>query len=89
MASRKHIEIETRFGSTILIMAKDSAGNVVKTFASGKAGWDILEISNEAYAHSLGHPTVTITGTVKAHEEYKGEKNTVLTRIKLTEEVTA
>ena len=28
--------------------------------------------------------TYTITGTVKEHKEYKGEKETVLTRCKLT-----
>ena len=70
---------------------KDSSGNVFKSWASGNAGWDLYRESREAYEARERNPRATIKGTVKDHEEYKGEKSTLLTRIALveTEEVAA
>jgi hypothetical protein len=67
--------IDSVYGSTTLyqVRAEDS-GVVVKWFAS---------------SHALGEDTgvrVTLRGTVKAHDEYKGTKATVLTRCTLVED---
>ena len=82
---------ETAYGETVLLIMKDSSGNVFKSWASGNAGWDLYRESREAYEARERNPRATIKGTVKDHEEYKGEKSTLLTRIALveTEEVAA
>lgn len=55
-------------GSTLLAIFKDESENILKTFYSGNK-WD-TERDEEGI----------LKGTIKAHDEYKGEKNTVLTR---------
>ncbi|MCK5020006.1 MAG: hypothetical protein KAS32_23335 [Candidatus Peribacteraceae bacterium] len=60
--------IEGYYGTTILHTFEDEAGNNVKWFSSG-VRFDIGE-------------TVTVKGTVKKHDEWKGRKQTVLTRVK-------
>lgn len=59
-----------RSSSMFLIVTLDS-GQVVKTFGSGASLFDL----------SRGH-RVTLTGTVKGHESYNGQQQTVLTRVK-------
>lgn len=76
---------ETAYGETVLLIMKDSAGNVFKSWASGNAGWDLYRESRDAYEARSRNPRATIKGTVKDHEEYKGEKSTLLTRIALVE----
>jgi len=60
-----------RFSSTLISMIDDQ-GNVLKWFASNPPE---LEIGRH----------YTLTGTVKAHDEWRGTKNTVLTRCKIVE----
>ncbi len=55
----------TAYGTSYLNILRDAAGNCFKWF-----GGECLE-TGKAY---------TVAGTVKAHEEYKGVKQTVLTR---------
>lgn len=65
--------IESAYGSTVLYtLRNEETGNVVKWFASREALGDTTVVGT----------TVTITGTVKKHEEFRGVKSTVLTRCK-------
>lgn len=65
-------EIETGYGVSHLITFEDEAGNVVKWFSSRIQ--DELEIDTN----------VTVTGRVKDHADWKGRKQTMLTRCTLT-----
>jgi hypothetical protein len=62
--------MDSQFGVTTLIKFTDEAGNVYTWFKSGSSCFEV------------GH-VVSGKGTVKAHDEYKGTKNTVLTRCDL------
>jgi len=63
----KVVPLETAWGMSYLYLMTDAAGNDFKWFGSN------------ANLGKVGE-TVTIKGTVKAHEEYKGRKQTQLTR---------
>jgi hypothetical protein len=64
--------IPSDYGSTTLYTLMDDTGHMFKWFASRDAlGGDVTDTFQ------------TITGTVKAHEEYQGQKSTVLTRVKV------
>lgn len=65
--------IDGNYGTTYLFNMRDDKGNVIKWFASNWA----MEVAG----------TYIIKGTVKACEEYKGTKQTILTRCKVIEEV--
>jgi len=58
------------YGDIVLIKFVDMANNLYSWFTSQGTGAEIGE-------------TLTIDGTVKDHKEYKGVKETVLTRVKL------
>ena len=60
---------ETQWGTSTVIKVMDEAGNVFTWFASGER--DVKQGER-----------VTLVGTVKKHEEYRGEAQTVLTRCK-------
>jgi hypothetical protein len=63
-------EVQSMYGVSVLyIFVDETTGNKFKTFYSGKS-WS----ANQG-------DIVKIKGTVKKHEEYKGEKNTMLTRV--------
>lgn len=66
-------DIATRFGTCLLVLFKDEAtGAVLKTFGTAECLW------------SLGKgDRVAGKATVKDHEVYQGEKQTVITRAKL------
>ena len=64
--------VEGEYGTTTILKLVDASGNVYTWFASG--GKDVQR--GEKY---------TITGTVKKHDAYQTEKQTVLTRCKLVE----
>lgn len=63
--------IESDWGTSTLVMF-NAQGNILKWFYSGFLSAD-----------EIGE-TVKVTGTVKAHETYKGVNQTALTRCKLT-----
>ena len=76
----KGLEVEIIFGkvmspycygaiSSILFVMKDKVGNKYSTFYSGN---EIMGAGD----------VITINATIKAHKEYNGEKQTVLTRIR-------
>ena len=71
-------EILSQYGTSMLLMLKDAEGNKIKTFSSAKWIWSI----------NTGD-TLTIKATVKDHEEYRGEKNTVIKRPRLINKVEA
>lgn len=64
---RKVQHFDGQYGTTTLLVMSDANGNVVKWFASGT--------KNPTIGASL-----TIVATVKAHGEYRGTKETVVTR---------
>ena len=63
-------EMEGNFGLTTLVQFRDSAGNRAKWFCSGRCSMEIDQ-------------PVTVKATIKTHEEYKGSKQTVLSRVAL------
>lgn len=66
--------IEQHYGytpTTSMLVIVESGTTVAKTFTAAAWAWDV-EQGDE----------ITITGTVKAHEEFNGTKETVLTRPK-------
>jgi len=67
---------ESQWGTTTMIKLVDTTGNVYTWFASG--GKDVAR--GERYA---------VVGTVKKHETYNGEQQTVLTRCKIAQQVAA
>jgi hypothetical protein len=72
-------ELFSDFGVKILYIFKGADGNAYKTFYTGNK-WNAYEGDK-----------VILNGTVKAHDEYKGKKATMLTRCfaKVTKEATA
>ena len=66
-------EIESDWGGTTLVMFRDAAGNKAKWFAS------------EAGEFQLDR-TLTVKATVKAHDEYKGSRQTQLSRVAVWDE---
>ena len=62
--------METRFGWTQLVKFEDADGNILQW-------WTAVEIKAEV------GDQVLLTGTVKAHDEYKGVKSTTVTRCKI------
>ena len=64
-------QIEGNYGTSTLISFVTDKGEVCKWFASG--AWDLEKGER-----------ITIRGSVKDHQEYRGEKQTVLTRCKIT-----
>lgn len=65
--------VDSQYGSSVLVVV-DADGDKVTTFATAAWVWETHK-----------DDTVTLTGTVKAHEEWEGEKRTVLTRTKCAE----
>ena len=62
--------METKFGYTQLVKFEDANGNILQW-------WTAVEIKAEI------DDQVLLTGTVKAHDEYKGVKSTTVTRCKI------
>lgn len=62
--------METRFGWTTLIKFEDNCGNILDW-------WTSTDVKAEV------GDRVLLTGTVKSHNEYKGNKTTVVTRCKI------
>lgn len=67
------VSVETQWGTSKLVVVNVD-GSLVKTFGSGTTLW----------GHEPGD-RVRITGTVKGHDRYMGDKQTVLTRCKIEE----
>lgn len=62
--------MDSHYGTTTLIVMVDATGNRYKWFASG-------------FVSAAAGDQLTIKGTVKAHDEYRGTKETILTRCKI------
>jgi len=61
--------IDGQYGTTQMVKMKDDNGNIYTWFNSGG---NRLELGSK----------YSIVGSIKKHDEYKGEKSTVLTRVK-------
>jgi hypothetical protein len=68
-------EIEGGYGLTTLVRFRDAAGRLATWFCSGSSP-DTFSLD----------ATVTVKATVKAHEEYRGQKQTMLTRVAVNNE---
>lgn len=66
------ITVEGFYGRSRLIIVETADGNQVKTFGTGASLWRVER-----------DDVVTISGTVKSHEMYEGDRQTVLTRTKI------
>ena len=81
-------EFESDFGVTTMHKFADPEGNIAIWYASSGTLWNVNAPTPED-AHEWAKPgaeveegeTVTVRATVKAHTEYKGTKNTKLTRV--------
>ena len=66
-------DIETQFGPSLLVLVKDArTGALVKTFGTGQSLWSLKQ-GDRVEGHA----------TVKDHEVYQGQRQTVVTRAKL------
>jgi hypothetical protein len=65
---------EGNWGPTTLFRMRDKEGNLIVWFASGEP-------------HMLKDQTYTLKATIKAHDEFKGAKQTVITRAVVEQEV--
>lgn len=65
---------DSMYGTCYIILMKDSNGNILK--------WKTSKPLNALYKEGT---ETTVTGTVKDHDEYRGEKQTSLTRCKFSE----
>lgn len=67
---KKHFSYETKWGITKIYLFEDAQGNIYK--------W-----STTNYIEKEEGENLKLKGTIKAHDEYNGEKQTVLTRCKV------
>lgn len=74
---------ETQFGIQYMHLMRDSNGNIYK-WLSNKAVCYKNGSGDYHYIEEHDAEEFTLTGTVKEHVEYKGAKQTVLTRCKFT-----
>lgn len=87
IVTHKEFDFESDFGYMTIYTMKDAAGNVYVWKTGSALGYDVpytTENGNTYYDfHGIAEDEeFTLTGTVKAHSEYKGEKQTVLIRCK-------
>lgn len=68
-------DIESRWGFSKLLVVKLDSGHIVKTFSSAASILDSDFIA--------GDPITILAGTVKAHDDYQGKQQTLLTRVKV------
>lgn len=66
-------KFDTNFGTSTLYVFKDTLENIYKTFYTGSS-WEYTEGNK-----------IIIDGTVKKHEEFRGEKQTMLNRVSAKE----
>ena len=64
---------DTRFGGSNIYTFKDADGNEIVWFTSTRLAKEVGD-------------TFKVKATIKTHNEYKGKKNTVVTRVKVVEE---
>lgn len=90
---KKTVTIEGRFGTSYLYIMEDAAGNSFKWFASNRLGVETLvDVGGVApmagFEAVADGETIVLKGTVKKHDEYKGQKQTILSRCKLSRRLT-
>ena len=95
IVENKTVSFETFYGIKNVHIMKDSDGNCYKWFTEKGLGYDVLVEDGKNYYmedekgrkwdwHSIEQDEqFTITGTIKEHSEYNGEKQNVLTRCKI------
>ena len=78
---------ETQFGSLFIASMRDTAGNAIVakgSFVPAAAGWN-----RETERWDIDPEQFTIKATVKDHGEFRGEKQTIVNRVKEAEAVPA
>lgn len=75
---------DTRFGTTNIHLFMDSNGNIFKWSTNSRLEYTIKDNhSNYSQWYYLDKgATIQLTGKIKAHDEYRNQKQTVLTRCK-------
>jgi hypothetical protein len=68
-------ELEGDYGTSWLCLLRDEDGNFIKWFCSSSSAVDVLLDAEKRQ--------VLLKGTIKGHEEYKGKKQTQVTRCKV------
>lgn len=68
----RHQWVSTQYGTSALVIV-ETGEHVAKMFTSARWADDVTE-----------GDTVTLTGTVKTHQEYEGTRQTVMTRARVT-----
>jgi ssDNA-binding Zn-finger/Zn-ribbon topoisomerase 1 len=69
------MSVESFYGESRLVVFRTDEGNALKTFGTGLSLWGPQR-----------GDLVTVRGTVKDFDTYEGEKQTVLTRVKVTKD---
>lgn len=72
----KLLELDGVYGVTRMYTFETEAGDVLIWYGTGNGAYDLMEFVGKS---------VVVRGTVKQHSEYKGVKQTVLTRVKWSE----
>jgi hypothetical protein len=75
----RHYAAEGFYGPTSILTFRDALGNIFVWFASGGDG-----AAFDASGQPLIGKQFHLKGTVKGHKEFKGQKQTNLTRVKLS-----
>lgn len=71
--------IETQFGTLFIASMRDAAGNAI--VSKGRFIPPVARWNTETERFEIGTDAFTIKATVKAHEEFRGEKQTVVQRV--------
>lgn len=81
---KREVSYDTQFGTTYIYIFEDDNGNTV-TWKTSKVLWYDDLNGNGADTFIRKGDVIKAKATVKAHEEYKGEKQTAVTRLKVLE----
>lgn len=85
VTGRRTIESDSQWSDSLtLLKVVDDSGNVFSTFSSARLGieWEDEDGSIQFKSAEVG-TRVTLKGTVKGHSEFKGIKETQLSRVKI------
>lgn len=83
MQIEKLIAYETQYGFGDIVKMRDESGNLFVWFTSSLTRCETV-VNGEVVQPVQEGDWVNLRGTVKAHDEYRNEKQTTLTRCKLS-----
>ncbi|MFW6282187.1 MAG: hypothetical protein ACOC1O_05285, partial [bacterium] len=77
----KKFSFDTQWGTQTIYLFNDESGNIFK-WKTSTFSQELYEALNNKQLKGIDFK-IELTGTIKGHEEYKGKKQTVLSRCKL------